>query len=179
MLRAGLVSFMLALVLLLSACGEAAEQQKQLFAMGTTFTLTAYGKNAEKGISSAGATIQAIEAMSDPEIETSTCYALNHAQGDQLNISGQIAEMLLEAKEIYERTDGAYDLTIYPLSQRWGFTDGRYYVPTSEEIAMDLECLCMDKLIISRFPNSGAYAVSMPSYGSLSFETCEKGCAGK
>lgn len=174
-----LLILLLSSSLFLSACGEAAMEQDQLFAMGSTFTLTAYGKNASKGIKSAEATVQAIEAMSDPDIETSTCYALNHAQGEQLNISGQIAEMLLDAKEIYERSEGAYDLTIYPLTKRWGFTDGRYYIPTAEEIALDLSCLCMDKLTIAQFPNSGAYAVSMPSYGQLSFSTCAHGCACK
>ena len=174
-----LTAICLSAVLLFSACGGASMVQDQLLTMGTTFTLTAYGKNAEKGIKSAESTILAIDAMSNPDIETSTCYQLNHAQGEQLNISGQIAEMLLEAKDIYEKTDGAYDLTIYPLSRRWGFTNGRYYIPTDVEIAEDLACLCMDKLSISKFPNSGAYAVSMPSYGQLSFSSCEKGCATK
>lgn len=174
-----LITVFLLSCLFLSACGEAAEVQDQFFTMGTPFTITAYGKNAEKGIKSAEATVLAIEAMSDPDIETSTCYALNHAQGEQLNISGQIAEMLLDAKLVYERSEGAYDLTIYPLVKRWGFTDGRYYIPSAEEIALDLSCLCMDELTISQFPNSGAYAVSMPSYGQLSFASCARGCAGK
>ena len=153
--------------------------QDQLFSMGTTFTLTVYGKNAEKGISSAKATIKAIESMTDPEIETSTCYALNHAQGEQLNISGQIAEMLLDAETVYQNSEGAYDLTLYPLLERWGFTNGKYYIPTDEEISLDKECLCMDKITISQFPNSGSYAVMLPSYGQLSFSSCEKGCAAK
>ena len=151
-----------ALSLSLAGCGDAAEKQKQLFAMNTMFTLTAYGKKATAGINAAEASIIAIDAMSDPDIETSTCYLLNHAQGQQVNISGQIAEMLVDAKEICERTNGAYDLTVYPLVQRWGFDHGRYYVPSPEEISEDLSLLCMREMTISKFPTSGTYAVIFP-----------------
>ena len=168
-----------ALAFSLAGCGDAAEKQKQLFAMNTMFTLTAYGKKATAGINAAEASIIAIDAMSDPDIETSTCYLLNHAQGQQVNISGQIAEMLVDAKEICERTNGAYDLTVYPLVQRWGFDHGRYYVPSPEEISEDLSLLCMREMTISKFPTSGTYAVIFPEYGRLSFASCARGCAAK
>ena len=163
----------------LAACGEGEQKQSQLFSMGTTFTLMAYGPRADAGIKSAEQTIIAVDALTDPEVDTSTCYAINHAQGSQLNISGQVAEMLIDAKEIYEKSDGAYDLTIYPVVKRWGFTDGRYYVPSDEEIAEDLARKCMDQLNIASFPNSGTYAVSLPSYGELDFSSCARGCASK
>ncbi len=169
----------LAAMVSLSACGEGTEYQKQVYAMNTSFTLTAYGKKAQAGLNAAEATVLAIAAMTDPDVETSTCYQLNHAQGDQINVSGQIAEMLLDAQEIYERSGGAYDLTVYPLVQRWGFSDGRYYIPTPEEISEDLGLLCFDKMTISKFPTSGTYAVQFPSYGSLSFASCARGCASK
>ena len=43
----------LLLSLLLSACGEGTEHQKQIYAMNTTFTLTAYGKKGNAGLSAA------------------------------------------------------------------------------------------------------------------------------
>lgn len=174
-----LVLSAIALCLLLTACGEGKMTQEKFWAMGTDFTVTAYGSNAAKGISSAQSTILAIDAMSNPLSETSTCYSLNHAQGNQLNISGQIAEMLIDAKDVYEKSGGAYDLTVYPLVKRWGFDSGRFYIPTDDEIAADLSRLCMDKLSIAQFPSSGTYAVSLPSYGELSFASCARGCAAK
>ena len=107
------------------------------------------------------------------------CYTLNHANGQQVNVSGQIAEMLVDAKEVYDRTGGAYDLTVYPLIVRWGFDHGRYYIPAPEEISADLKLLCMDKMNISKFPTSGTYAVTFPEYGSLTFASCARGCAAK
>ena len=174
-----LLLFLTGFALCLSGCGEAELTQKTIYAMGTNFTVSAYGKKAEQGISSAVSTIYAVEAMSDPTLETSTCYTLNHAQGEQVNVSGQIAEMLIDAKEIYERTDGAYDLSLYPLIKKWGFTDGRYYTPTDEEIAECLALCGMDQLTIARFANSGTYAVTLPSYVQISFASCARGCASK
>ena len=167
----------LALALPLTACGESKEYQQQVFAMNTAFTITAYGNKAKNALAAAAATIVAVDAMCDPNVETSTCYALNHAEGAQVNVSGQIAEMLTDAMEIYERSGGAYDITCYPLVELWGFSDGRYYVPSPEEISAELPRLCMDELTISKFPTSGTSAVTLPSSGKLSFDSCARGCA--
>ena len=169
----------ISIALSLAACGEAKSASEQLFAMNTMMTLTAYGKNAEKGLANARSVIVALEAAVDPDLETSTVYAINHANGDSVAISGQIHEMLEDAMLLYERTDGSYDITIYPLVERWGFTNDQHYVPSANEIANDLSKLCMDQITINRFPTSGTYSVSIPYYGSLSFASCAKGCASK
>ena len=174
-----IICLVLCMAIALSGCGEASEKKKQVFAMNTMFTLTAYGNKASAGINAAEASIIAIDAMSDPDVETSMCYTLNHANGQQVNVSGQIAEMLVDAKEVYDRTGGAYDLPVYPLIVRWGFDHGRYYIPAPEEISADLKLLCMDKMNISKFPTSGTYAVTFPEYGSLTFASCARGCAAK
>ena len=113
----------------------------------------------------------------DPELSTSTVYAINHAQGASTVVSGQIAKMISTAYTVYKQSEGALDLTLYPLVKRWGFIDGKYYVPTAEEIAEDLSRLCFDKLVLSSFPASGSYSVSIPSYGEMSFASVAKGCA--
>lgn len=167
------------MILPLTGCGDGTAHQKQIFAMNTMFTLTAYGKKGEAGLRAAEATIIAVDSMSNPNVETSTCYQLNHAEGSQVNVSGQVAEMLLDAKEVYERTNGAYDITVYPVVDLWGFTTGRYYIPSADELYIALGNLCMDLMTISKFPTSGTYAVQFPEYGKLSFSSCARGCAAK
>ena len=177
--RIACIILLAAMVLTLCSCGESKAYQMQVVAMDTVMTLTAYGRNAQKGLNSAKATIVALDSSVDPDIETSTVYEINHAAGEQTMISGQIAEMLITAKDIYEKSNGSYDLTIYPLIDRWGFNNGKYYVPTDEEIAQDLSRLCMDQLTVSSFPASGTFVVTLPSYGEISFASCAKGCAAK
>lgn len=166
-----------AMLVPLAGCGETRETQREVYAMDTVMTLTAYGKKADAGLRAAESIISSMDAALDPELSTSTTYAINHAQGGSTVISGQIAKMLSTAHTVYERSEGALDLTIYPLVKRWGFVDGKYYVPTGEEIASDLSRLCFDQLVLTSFPSSGSYAVSLPSYGELSFASVAKGCA--
>lgn len=167
----------LTMVLPLTACGETRMTQSEVFTMDTSMVLTAYGKKAEAGLSAAESVIRSMDSMLDPLLSTSIVYQLNNAQAESVRVSGQIASMISTAKTVYDRSGGAFDLTIYPLSKRWGFVDGQYYVPTDEEIAADLACLCFDELVLTSYPNSGAYSVQMPEYGKLSFASVAKGCA--
>lgn len=166
-----------AMLVPLAGCGETRETQREVYAMDTVMTLTAYGKQAEAGLNAAESIILSMDAALDPELSTSTVYAINHANGAGTVISGQIAKMISTAHTVYTQSEGALDLTIYPLIKRWGFIDGKYYVPTSEEIAEDLSRLCFNQLVLTNFPASGSYSVTIPSYGEMSFASVAKGCA--
>ena len=167
----------LALMLPLAACGETRMSQRMVFAMDTVMTLTAYGKKAENGLNAAQSVIQSMHDALDPDLETSTTYAINHANGSSVSISGQVAKMLSTAQTVYKQSKGALDLTIYPVIQRWGFDSGRYYVPTDEELWVDLSRKSFDQMVLTSFPSSGSYAVTFPAYTALSFAAVAKGCA--
>ncbi|MCR5090523.1 MAG: FAD:protein FMN transferase [Oscillospiraceae bacterium] len=163
----------------LSACGENQMEQKQIFAMDTIMTLTAYGKKAEAGLNAASSAINAMEALLDPELPTSTTYAINHSDGQNVVVSAQIAKMLSTAKTVYDQTDGALDLSIYPLIKLWGFIDSRYYVPTNEELSAAIVKRAFDKMVLTSFPASGSYSVSFPEGTEISFGAIGKGCAAE
>lgn len=167
----------IALVFPLAGCGETVENQSTVYAMDTTMTLIAYGNNGQKGLRAAESIILSLDAALDPDLETGIVYKMNHANGQSTVVSGQIADMINTARTVYTQSKGALDLTIYPLVKRWGFTDANYYVPTEEEIASDLSRLCFDKLVLTPFPSSGSYSVSMPEYGEISFAAAARGCA--
>ena len=169
----------LLMVLPLAACGETRMSQRQVFAMDTVMTLTAYGKKAEYGLNAAQSVIQSMNDALDPDLETSTTYAINHAQGGNVSISGQVNKMLSTAYTVYKQSGGALDLTIYPVIVRWGFDSGRYYVPTDEELWVDLSHKGFDKMVLTSFPSSGSYAVSFPVGTQLSFASVAKGCAAE
>ena len=163
----------------LSACGEAKMQQRQLTAMNTVMTLTAYGKKAEAGLRAAEGVIVAMDAGLDPEMPNSTAYAINHANGQNVIVSAQVAKMLSTAMTVYTQSGGALDLSIYPLVKRWGFVDGKYYLPADEEISAEMMKLCYDRLVLTSFPSSGAYSVSLPIGAELTFAAVAKGCASE
>ena len=176
-----LICLLLCLAILpcLTACGETNMEQKQIFAMDTVMTLTAYGKNAAAGLQAASSVINSMEAMLDPELPTSTTYAINHAEGSNVVVSAQIAKMLSTAKTVYDQSDGALDLSVYPLVKLWGFVDSRYYVPTYEELIEGIHKEAFDKMILTSYPATGSYSVSFPAGTEISFGSIGKGCAAE
>ena len=170
----------LAALLSMTACGSAsAMEQKQIFAMDTVMTLTAYGSHATEGLDAATSIINSMEALLDPELPTSTTYAINHANGANIVVNAQIAKMLSTAKTVYDQSDGALDLSLYPVVKLWGFVDGRYYVPLYEEIQAQLSRRAFDKMILTSYPATGSYSVSFPAGTEISFGAIGKGCAAE
>ena len=170
----------IASLLTLTACGSAsAMEQKQIFAMDTVMTLTAYGKHAEEGLAAASSVINSMEALLDPELPTSTTYAINHANGQNVVVNAQIAKMLSTAKTVYDQSDGSLDLSLYPLIKLWGFVDGRYYVPLYEEIQAQLKRKAFDKMVLTSYPATGSYSVNFPADTEISFGSIGKGCTAE
>ena len=178
--RIALVLLCLAMLLSLCACGSSSKmEQKQIFAMDTIMTLTAYGKNAEAGLNAAASVINSLDAQLDPELPTSTTYGINHANGANIVVSAQIAKMLSTAQTVFNQSDGALDLSLYPVIKLWGFVDGRYYVPTNEELSAALIQKNFDKMILTSYPATGSYSVNFPAGTEISFASVAKGCAAE
>ena len=171
------VLFAILLLLSFSGCGEGEESETMIFAMDTQMTIKAYGKYRENGISAATAIIYSLNSALDPELTTSKVYEINHAQGKEVLVSGQIAKMVKTAQDVYEKSDGAIDLTLYPLIKRWAIHDGKGYVPTDEEIWADLARRCFDNVVLTAFPSSGSYTLIVPAGAELTFAAVAKGCA--
>ena len=160
-----------------SACGDSDSKEVMIFAMDTEMTLRAYGKNREQGISAATSIIYSMDNMLDPEKTNSKVYEINHANGKEILVSGQIAKMVETAKDVYEKSDGALDITLYPLIKRWAIHDGKGYVPSDAEIWADINRRCFDDVILTAFPASGSYTLIVPPNGEISFAAIAKGCA--
>ena len=92
----------------------------------------AYIRNLEKDLS-----------VTDPESEIARLNA--SGQGDLSEETGNILE---RAIGVCERTDGALDVTIYPVLKAWGFTTGEYRVPADDEIAGLLQSVDYSRISI-------------------------------
>ena len=114
-----------------SAQGEATTE---IFAMDTYITMTAYGRDAETALSEAEDKLIDLEqlwSVTDPD---SDIYAVNHSDGQLVNISEETAELVSFALQMAEETDGALEPTIYPVLTAWGFTTEENRVPSDAEI---------------------------------------------
>ena len=104
------------------------ECTRQLFAMDTVMSFTAYGKNSEQAVDAAVKEVQRLDELLSTGNPDSEVSAINTKGSGTL--SDDTKTILTEAMEIYRETDGLFDVTIYPLMQLWGFPTGNYHVPT-------------------------------------------------
>ena len=106
------------------------------FAMDTFMSLRAYGASDEL-LQRAAEAVYALEAEISTTAETSAVYALNR-QGSGV-LSSQGAYLLGRALDLCAQTDGALDLSVYPVVRAWGFTTQDYRVPDQAELDELLE----------------------------------------
>lgn len=114
---AGLLS--LAVPLALSGCAGAAE--RDLFALDTYIQLTAYGRGASSALADCEAEIRRLEALLSVTQSGSDIARVNRANGAAVTVDPETAALLSEARRLAALTDGAFDPTVYPLMQLWGF----------------------------------------------------------
>lgn len=99
--------------------------EADVFAMDTYMQITAYGSHAEEAVKRAVEEIKRLESKLAASV-------INSDNGAVLSVEG---EYLLERSlEIGDMTEGAFDITIYPIVKAWGFPDKNYRVPTSDEL---------------------------------------------
>ncbi|MBQ3009940.1 MAG: FAD:protein FMN transferase [Oscillospiraceae bacterium] len=160
---------LLCLLLSFTACKGEQKVTKQIFAMDTYMELTAYGDNADVALTGVINTINQTAMDWDPELEKSTVYAMNHAEGAPIVVSPEIADMLNTAKTVYDQTGGALDLTVYPIVKAWGFIDSKHTVPTADELETLKSVPCFDEIDVD------IHTVTMPAGTELSFGAVAKG----
>lgn len=108
--------------------------QTQVFAMDTVMILTAYGEHAEAALDEASDLILSLEADLDPESESGSVYALNSGAGSQVVVSRDCFNVMSTAMDYWQRSGGALDPGLYPISKAWGFIGGDYRVPGTAEL---------------------------------------------
>ena len=115
-----------------AAADENAEpNSRTVFAMDTVMELSAYGAD-DALMEAAEQEILGLESRLSVTDAGSEIYALDH--NGLAETAPDTTELMQTALEMCERTDGALDVSIYPVLRAWGFTTGSYQVPTQEEI---------------------------------------------
>lgn len=143
----GVLLFLLCIAML-TACQNSDENKKvskDIFAMDTYMTVTAYGKNAENGVNKAVDEINRLETVLSAEKQESDIYKLNETGSGTL--STDTKNIVSKALEINKTTNGAFDISIYPLMVKWGFTTQKYNVLSKNEISKLLKDVDSSKII--------------------------------
>ncbi|MBO4289949.1 MAG: FAD:protein FMN transferase [Lachnospiraceae bacterium] len=134
---------------LLCGCGqtEIPSATRDIFAMDTYMTLTCYGEHAEEALARAVEEIHRLDDLLSTGKADSEVSRLNAEGGGPVSLQTQT--MIEEALRVYRRTEGAFDITVYPLMELWGFTGDSPAVPDEEALRTCLEKVGADRLKLS------------------------------
>ena len=143
-----IIPLLLSLILLTSCAAVKPTEpvSRDIFAMDTYMTVTCMGDRAEEALDKAEAEIKRLDALLSVGNESSEISAINRDGEGQ--VSDESRSMIEKSIEIYNGTDGAFDITVYPIMEAWGFTDGNFRIPDSAELTDLLSAAGTDKLTL-------------------------------
>lgn len=177
-----LLAMLLSLSFLLCGCtrtitdnigvDDEVKETKNIFAMNTYITLTAYGENAGATLDEAEDRISELEHLLSVTDENSEIYAVNHSEGTSVALSTDTENVLSFALEMARKTNGALEPTIYPVLTAWGFTTESYQIPTREKINQLLQSVDFHKVQIKN------HSLALPDGMQLDLGAVAKGYTG-
>jgi len=76
-----------------------------------------------------------------------------------LEVSPEAFYIIKKSKEFWQKSNGAFDITMGPLVDLWGFTDKKYRLAKEEEIKRALELIGSDKIILNTDNNMVEFGI--------------------
>lgn len=128
-----------------------AEASAQVFAMDTYMSLKAYGENAQKAVDDAKSEIERLDKLWSAVDKDSEIYQLNHKK--EMKVSDETLELIEFAKKKSAQTGDAFDISVYPIVELWGFPTQKYRVPSDSEIKRLLKNVDSQKIRINKKTN--------------------------
>lgn len=135
-LRLIMTASVLLLAFSLSGCGTQTVS-RECFAMDTVMTLSASGDQAEQALTEAEAELYRLDRLFSISSATGDIAQLNRS--GSASVSDETGQLLTRALSFSEQTDGAFDPTIYPVAQLWGFYSGAFQVPSDTKLQAALK----------------------------------------
>lgn len=121
------------------------------FLLNTFVTITLYDTDDTSILDHCMDICKGYENLFSKTITTSEIYKLNHRPADRqtFTLSDDTAALIKKGLEYSERSDGAFDITIEPLSSLWDFTGENPVIPSAAEIEKELKKVSYQNLVLS------------------------------
>lgn len=160
-------------VLCLSSC-KPSYQSDSRFLFDTVCTITAEGS---KDISSAWDALYDLERRISATVDGSEICQIRDSAGKAwVQVSEDTYQMLLLAQELSSLTDGAFDVTVEPVSKLWAFGNESQHKPADSEIEEKLRLVGYKGLLLKS--EEGLYWARLEREGmALSLGAIGKGYA--
>ena len=130
-IRGAICALLPILILLLASCSAEQPASLSFQAMDTPMSPKLYGGDPDT-CEQLKSRVEALDALLDATDENSEIYRLNTDK--TASVSDDTAALLDESLTLCQSFDSAFDITVYPAVQAWGFTTGDYRVPDENEL---------------------------------------------
>ena len=144
------LSLILALMLVFM-CGCEHRVKKNQFLFGTVADITVVARtpNDEKALDSAFEAMKSTDSMMSVYNSSSEVSKINQNAGQSaVKVSQDIFAVIEKAIEFSQLSDGAFDVSIRPIVDLWGFGTEKNHVPSDIEIAQNLRLVDYKKIIL-------------------------------
>lgn len=80
--------------------------------------------------------------------KNSEIYKINNSQTEVVEVSNETAGLVLKAKELSKKSDGVFDLSVYPVSNLWNNALKTETIPTDDEIKNALKYVNFENVLV-------------------------------
>ncbi len=132
--------------------------ERAAFTMGSIATIKAYCEDERLcnfAIDEVFREIKAIDKLMSVFDKKSQLSLVNcHSYEKEVGVDPRIIEVIEHAKHFYKLTNGAFDITVEPLMELYGFRDDKqpHHFPTDRQIAELLDSIGMNNVTVNRQP---------------------------
>lgn len=150
----GIVCVFLAIVFVIRQQTTAKNAQEPIhisgFKLNTVVEITIYDSADESLLEEALALCGQYEKRFSRTLESSEVYQLNHRllpkDGSHYTVSSDTANLIAQGQKYGQLSNGAFDITLEPLSSLWDFTSGDKIIPEQEQINKALPHIGWEKV---------------------------------
>lgn len=139
-----------AITLLLTACSFKSNEpiSKTGFYFDTVITISIYDSKDTELLDNCFSICEEYEKQISRTIETSEISKINNAKGMPVSVSNSTLELLKKGIAYGELTNGAFDITIAPLSELWDFKNNTGNIPSEDDITEALSHVNYKNIVI-------------------------------
>lgn len=123
---------------------QEASETRDIFAMDTYMSITAYGEKCKEAVDAAEAEIKRLDELLSTGSDDSEVTKINREFGGKL--SKDTSYLVNRALDIHKDTAGAFDITVYPVMKAWGFAGDTFAVPDEKMLKETLSLVDASKI---------------------------------
>lgn len=174
-----LIAIILAAALIFSACATVHEPPISIteFALDTVVTISLYKGGSKEVLQQCTQIIKDYEKVFSKTIQGSDVWNLNNAQGQAVEVSAEMLELMKTSLDISKLSQGAFDVTIGAVSSLWNFTSQESILPEDDEIKANLKKVDYNNVVIKDntilLKNGAQIDLGSVAKGYISNKICE------